>query len=560
MSTVWIQAAISRFLKSSDSEILCIKGAWGAGKTYAWARFSREIAKTADIPLKTYSYCSLFGVNTVEELKQSIFENSVPTETLGAAEPKTLAEKATALSKRNDLALTAGQKLLTAAAERLGGKAAGDLVRLTTFWLVRDQIIVIDDVERKGEKLSMEEVLGVLSFLKEQRGCKCVLIMNAEKLGNSKVVFERYLEKVVDVSLMFAPSPTECADIVFDQSVSLEKRLHELCTLVRLTNIRVLMRIKKLAERIVPVLKDKDQRVVDQALRTVVLLAWIHFCPDDAPSVDFLVKRSERRIGAMVNKEAVPTSPQIEAWNELLEKLGSNDLTDFDRSFLKGIQDGYFDEAAIAALADQFELQLKSNDAQRAFHASWDLFHSGFGDDEAALVSGMISSIKGAVDFVSPSNLDSSIALLRGLKYDAEADELIAYYVAHRTGGVEFFTLRPNHPFEVVNDVKLKNAFQVKAASFISVRSPAEVLEALGNFRNEKGDKQRLLQFGPSDLVQGLKAISKSTVIDAVKALLEDSDVAANGQTVASNTRKALEEISSESLLNARRVENILAR
>jgi hypothetical protein len=170
----------------------------------------------------------------------------------------------------------------------------------------------------------------------------------------------------------------------------------------------------------------------------------------------------------------------------------------------------------------------------------------------------LIASIKGAVDFVSPSNLDSSIALLRGLKHEAEADELISYYVDHRAGGVEFFSLRPTHPFDIVNDVKLRNAFQVKAASLTLVRSPAEVLDALGNFRSEKGDRQRLLQFGPNDLVQGLKAIKRSTLSDAVKALRENSDVAVNGQTVASNAEAALAAISSESLLNKRRVESIL--
>ena len=561
MSTTLIQSEIKRFWESPEPEILCVKGAWGAGKTYMWNKFAKETAKTVNTPLKFYSYCSLFGVNTVDELKQSIFENLEPMESLAAPAPLSLAEKSKLPSGTRKSALTGGHKLLSAVVERVGGKAAAELVRHTTFWLVRDQVVVVDDVERKGEKLTIDEVLGLLSFLKEQRGCKCVLILNAEKLGNAKTVFDRYLEKVVDVSVLFAPTPSECADIVFGHDGVIEKRLHELCTLVQLTNIRVLTRIKKLVERIVPVLRNKDQRVVDQALRTLVLLAWVHFCPDDAPSVSFLSKRSEKRIAEMVSREVVATTPQIEAWHQLLEKLGSNDLSEFDLSLLKGIQDGYFDDFAIAELADQFERQLRENDAQRAFHAAWDVFHGGFGDDADILVSAFVLSIRGAVDFVTPSNLDSSIRLLRGLQCDAQADELISYYVDHHSGGIEFFTLRSHHQFDVVNDEKLKKVFQDKAASFsASVRSPAEVLDAVGNFRRNPGDAERLLQFDPSDLVQGLKAIRRSTAVDAVKALRENTSIAKNGQTVASNTETALAAISSESRLNALRVENILSR
>jgi hypothetical protein len=558
MSAELARSAIERFLKSSEPEILCIKGAWGSGKTYAWNHFSKEIAKSSNIPLTVYSYCSLFGVNTVEDLKQSIFENSVPTETLRAATPTTIRAKAQWLTRRTDVALIAGQRLLSAAIERVGGKAAAELVRLSTFWLVRDQIVVVDDIERKGEKLSIEAVLGLLSFLKEQRSCKCVLILNAEKLGQAKAAYERYLEKVVDISLTFAPSPTECADIVFGRSDAIEIRLRSLCTLVGLTNIRVLTRIKKLATHTAPLFKDRDPRVLDEALKTLVLLAWIHFCPDEAPDVEFVTKRYEKRTASIVRKEQVPTSPVMARWHEILDQLGSNDLTEFDRSLLQGIQDGYFNETEISELVSKFELQLRNSDAQAAFHGAWNLFHNGFGDDERELVSLLISGVKAGVDLVTPSNLDASIRLLRGLGHDEEANALITYYVDHHSGGQAFFTLRPGHPFDAVNDDVIRRAFQLKAASLAKVRSAAEVLTAIGSFRTDAGDQQRLLQFSIQELQDGFKSLGGSTRKDAIEILLGNQEAAVNGQTVASNAKAALQAISRENRLNARRVENLI--
>jgi Cdc6-like AAA superfamily ATPase len=80
MSVKVIHEEINRFLKSSDPEVLCIKGRWGVGKTFAWTRFIHEAIEIS--VLRDYSYVSLFGLNSLEDLRYSIFENTVPLEDL----------------------------------------------------------------------------------------------------------------------------------------------------------------------------------------------------------------------------------------------------------------------------------------------------------------------------------------------------------------------------------------------------------------------------------------------------------------------------------------------
>jgi len=80
MSVKVIHEEINRFLKSSDPEVLCIKGRWGVGKTFAWTRFIHEAIEIS--VLRDYSYVSLFGLNSLEDLGYSIFENTVPLEDL----------------------------------------------------------------------------------------------------------------------------------------------------------------------------------------------------------------------------------------------------------------------------------------------------------------------------------------------------------------------------------------------------------------------------------------------------------------------------------------------
>ena len=72
-----IEDQIRNFLASDEPEVICITGRWGVGKTFAWKKLLQQTADRAQIRLKSYSYVSLFGIDTLEQAKLSIFENQV---------------------------------------------------------------------------------------------------------------------------------------------------------------------------------------------------------------------------------------------------------------------------------------------------------------------------------------------------------------------------------------------------------------------------------------------------------------------------------------------------
>src|SRR5947209_5706161 len=78
-----IEAEIRRFLADGIPEVLCIRGDWGVGKTYAWKKFLKDALAKRDVKLNTYSYGSLFGLSSIRDLRRAIFENQV---TLSLAE------------------------------------------------------------------------------------------------------------------------------------------------------------------------------------------------------------------------------------------------------------------------------------------------------------------------------------------------------------------------------------------------------------------------------------------------------------------------------------------
>jgi hypothetical protein len=66
---------IKEFLKSETPEVLCIRGPWGVGKTYAWDEAYKKNLEEKTIALPHYLKVSLFGIDTLDALKLAICQN-----------------------------------------------------------------------------------------------------------------------------------------------------------------------------------------------------------------------------------------------------------------------------------------------------------------------------------------------------------------------------------------------------------------------------------------------------------------------------------------------------
>jgi Cdc6-like AAA superfamily ATPase len=69
------KAEITRFLTGNNPAVLCISGDWGVGKTFLWRLVLDELRNAKKLSLWRYSYVSLFGLNSLDDMKASLFEN-----------------------------------------------------------------------------------------------------------------------------------------------------------------------------------------------------------------------------------------------------------------------------------------------------------------------------------------------------------------------------------------------------------------------------------------------------------------------------------------------------
>ena len=219
------------------------------GKTYAWRDYLKKAQEGSNIALKRYSYVSLFGINSLDDLKYSVFANSIDMVSVGT-EPsfETIKENILATAK-------AGGKWLLPFFQQLPWiKNQVGVVSSLWFHWVKDTIVCIDDIEWRGDKLSIRDVLGLVSYLKEQKGCKLVLIMNDEKLEEENTNFRLYFDKVIDVYLKFSPTAEESVRIALPSDSKIDKLLAACCMALGISDIRLIKKIERLVRLIEPIL------------------------------------------------------------------------------------------------------------------------------------------------------------------------------------------------------------------------------------------------------------------------------------------------------------------
>lgn len=449
MTVATAKAVAARFLTSDKPEVLALKGTWGVGKTYAWNKTVLECKD--DIKLPNYCYVSLFGMSSISELRTAIFTKTQSVNRLGI---KLDAE----MINKEWLGIVGEQ---TKKLFRLGSGIIKELpygknitVGFETLapYFIRNTIICLDDFERLATgtgSIKTEEILGLISDLKEEKGCKVVLIFNEEKL-NDKDIYSRYREKVVDIEVLYDPTPEEATEIALPGNLPCRTLVKKNCISLGVKNIRVLLKIVGLVEMVNEVADSLHPSVMEKAVHTLVLLAWSYFDSDDKkPTLDFLTRWN--RIAWRVSEDKKAEDPQHEIWRNLLQKYGLISITEFDLTIIKIIERGYLEESGFIEAAQALDEESKAQELENSFRTAWRLFRESLSDNSEILINDLVASVKKSARHIDPMSLSSTTTLLRDLGRGDLADELIEFYLAAHATNPSIFDLGIN-PF--ANDIK----------------------------------------------------------------------------------------------------------
>ena len=411
MSEDQVSREIAKFLTDPGSTVLCLRGKWGIGKTYLWDREIRNIAKHK-LARDCYAYVSLFGLTSLSELKQCIVVNSqLVARGLGLPSLETLND----FLGGPKLKKAAAAALLLPAVQKFVGSA---IVQGLAFTLVHDEIVCIDDVERRGNGLQIKDILGLIGFLRDQRKCKVALILNDEKLSDEdRRDFEANLEKVVDTLIRYDPDPAHVAKIGAADAEDDKLALAERCEALGITNIRVVKRSGRLISTVKPALGDLDPEVLRRAISCLCLACWCRDEPEAAPSLDSLLPEAQSSFSEAWAKYAGDTDNQSEPprWKSRLAAYDHTWSGDLDLILIEGVKRGWFDLEKVTAEARKLAEKLGQERVAGSLEDAWRRFHNSFDADQDEVLDGIRDAFQRGVKFVSPLNLNSTVDVFKKL-------------------------------------------------------------------------------------------------------------------------------------------------
>lgn len=550
MTLALIRRELARFLESPNAEVLVLRGKWGVGKSFSWNRILQDAKDRNAISRSRYAYLSLFGITSLSELKYSLFEQSIDCKLIGKQPSMETFKENTA-----DIAMSVGRKAWRLASLTSFAKDASPALDALAFFSIRNTLVCLDDLERRSESLSARDILGLVSFLKEQRNCKVVILLNADEDGQEE--FEKYREKVVDIELLYAPTADECSEIAFGNYPDYACSIALLSKKLNITNIRTLKKIERFIQLVEPHLNGMEQELFSDAIFLLVLLGWCHLKAGDnsIPDLGYVEGIGYKLLGVGAAEEVSANEKQ---WNGILQEYGFRFMDEFGGALADIVRSGYVDLESFSTIASVRNSQIVASKATQSFSHAWESYHGNFDNNQEIVVGTLYASFKENVRQITPLGLNGIVQLFRELGEEDKADELIAIYLEERGEDPELFNMKKISFAERVSDQKIRAAFDEKYHASVAQEDPREILKRIASSKDWSPEDELVLADLSSEVFYEIfKTESGSHLSSVVNACLQFGQFANASERqkhIAELAIEALRRIGKESGINALRV------
>ncbi|WP_454757211.1 P-loop NTPase fold protein [Cupriavidus campinensis] len=347
MSLTSTKAQLIHVLADQESKVVALSGKWGTGKSHLW-RQVKEASK--DEKIKGALYVSLFGLSSIEQVKLKIVQSAIPS----ADQHPTWWDNA----KKG---WAAASKVLESVHK--GFSALNEIALLAVPSILKDRVIVIDDIERKHQKLSVDEVLGFVDEFTQQHGARIILILNSDELSDPDL-WDTFREKVIDQEIRLDTSPAEAFDIAVSLVSSLyADRIRATVEGCGVTNIRIICKILRAVKRILEgqVLLPDD--VLARVVPSTVLLSAIYYRGfDDGPDFDYVLNGGGEDWSDWGKKEDEldEEGRRRAQWRLKLRQLGIHGSDEYERLVVDYLKSGLLDVTEVTKLVARYATAAES--------------------------------------------------------------------------------------------------------------------------------------------------------------------------------------------------------
>lgn len=191
---------------------IAITGPWGVGKTFFWNNFYKNVTYKelkdkkffyyeasrinyeSIFDCRKYAYISLFGIENLSDLKNTICTKLSlnPHAKSGTGRFEFFQLLKNTLAQFRDIKVSS-----------YGVSTSARILESLLFLQVKNAIICFDDFERMSKNLDIKDVMGLANYLKLEKNCQIILILDEEKSENkNKKKYSSYKEKLVDETII----------------------------------------------------------------------------------------------------------------------------------------------------------------------------------------------------------------------------------------------------------------------------------------------------------------------------------------------------------------------
>lgn len=562
MSPLLIARRLDRLLERPEGRIVLLTGAWGVGKTYQWRSALERYKKKSPAEVRDgISYVSLFGLASLEDLRRRIAEEAIAAIRLpGSAE--TVGDQVSARGWK----VSPWQILKVLPALPLLSKLdqlASDLL----FNSVRDAVVCLDDLERQRH-LRLSDVLGMASFLKEERNCRVLLLTNPEKLQHEGAEdLDRFLEKVVDEKLTLEPTPEESATIaVGDVRSPGTTILLERLAALAVTNVRVIRKLNTLATELELVLRGQHHKVLYQAVSTLALYGVSQLTPKpDFPSLEYLKHYGSHEwakyfVDLTKDKaEQDPKQNREKAWSTFLQDYGYTNADDLDLEVAKALERGFVDKDAITEPATALTEEFGSADRRELMKDVWKTLSETWEPNTDEILGACERVVREAGHLIGQNDMHSLYGILRELSGTERANATLERFIEANQHRPAIFNLENDHFGDITNpEFRERLATEAKRHE-----APLSLETALNNLADDKWGREslgRVAGASVDELYKAIRAARGETLRRWLRGLRAVGRVQGDEAfpVIWRKAEEALRTIEDEGGLNAFRVARIL--
>ena len=363
MSIVKTQENLKELIGDEGNRVVALSGKWGTGKSHLWKILKSdpniEVAKNS-------LYASLFGIKDIAQLKLKLAQAALDGKDDGSI------KKLMASAMRNGGTIARLFKPASAA-------SVEEIALMTVPKLLKGRFIVIDDIERKHDKLDITEVMGFIDEFTQIYDARFLLILNSDQL-NDKKIWETLREKIIDHEVALNTTAEEAFDIaVLSHPSDYAKQIREAVKICDITNIRIIIKIIRVVNKLLEDRIDLTKGVIRRVVPSTVLLGAIYYKGiKDGPDIDYVLSLSSKSSQVPKSQGGEMLSPEDEtrqkSWRNLVYSLRIHSTDEYEQLVIEFLKTGLLDADERARILDSYRDQKGGADAQESFKVVFDKF------------------------------------------------------------------------------------------------------------------------------------------------------------------------------------------